>query len=671
MRLRLIAVAVAVATSRLSPSSCPSAGWCTSSPTTGRSPRPPATPSWSGCRSPPPEERLRPSSSLADRGTIGGNDSPWSSTTARTLAPSCVPARRWTRRCRRSPAVEEVDGGIAVYAPTVGAEGEPVVVRVFVAEAELDRGVRTAWLVLGLLGLGLVVISVAFADRLARSFVRPIEDLSDAGEQPRRRRADHQGRARPGRPRSGRWAPSSTIWPSRVARSAGVGTGDGGRPLPPPAHANGGAAPGRRAARRRRRPGAGPRRPLRDGTGGRLRDPRGSPAGAYRAGNDEDLAAGGDRASGVLGGARRGAGQTGVHRLDDGPLPVSAPTADLEAAVDALIGNVFAHTPEGTPYTITCSSTAESVRLIVDDGGAGFGPEALERGRSGGGSTGLGSTSLDAPQRRPEGVHGRAEPAGRGEGRAGDAPGRQPVGTEQGGRGHGLDRPGIPARVGSVVVAAAPATVAIVVVATVVIATVVIATVVVATVVVERRAGDVPGRRAGDVVVERRAGDVADRRAGRVAVGGARSAPGRSWWWRRRPCGSAPSSRPPVLELGLEVDPRCSPCGTRLRSPRRCGLDRVAPATGRGHRYHREAGRSAEGDGPGPACRHRGHCPRSPGTAEPGVWVVSTVSTASGAEGPDEPAHAPPTARSRLAPMAEWDQFFMVSAPSGCGYVCR
>ena len=78
--------------------------------------------------------------------------------------------------------------------------------------------------------------------------------------------------------------------------------------------------------------------------------------------------------------------------------------ADLEAAVDALIGNVFAHTPEGTPYSITCSSTVETVRLIVDDGGAGFGPEALERGRSGGGSTGLG---LDIARRTAETSGGR------------------------------------------------------------------------------------------------------------------------------------------------------------------------------------------------------------------------------------------------------------------------
>ncbi|WP_066373032.1 sensor histidine kinase [Herbidospora mongoliensis] len=65
-------------------------------------------------------------------------------------------------------------------------------------------------------------------------------------------------------------------------------------------------------------------------------------------------------------------------------VPISAP--DLAAALDALFENVFAHTDEGVPFSVRLSGTD----LVVEDDGPGFGPSALERGRSGAGSTGLG-----------------------------------------------------------------------------------------------------------------------------------------------------------------------------------------------------------------------------------------------------------------------------------------
>lgn len=72
----------------------------------------------------------------------------------------------------------------------------------------------------------------------------------------------------------------------------------------------------------------------------------------------------------------------------DHPVPVKVPRADLIAAVDALLGNVFAHTPHGTPFRVTVSREA----LIVEDGGPGIADAvaALRRGASSDGSTGLG-----------------------------------------------------------------------------------------------------------------------------------------------------------------------------------------------------------------------------------------------------------------------------------------
>ncbi|MEJ8638245.1 HAMP domain-containing sensor histidine kinase [Streptomyces sp. MS2.AVA.5] len=72
--------------------------------------------------------------------------------------------------------------------------------------------------------------------------------------------------------------------------------------------------------------------------------------------------------------------------------PVRFPEDDLAAVVDALIGNVFRHTPQGTAFAVRVERDDRSVRLTVDDAGPGFAdPEtALTRGVSVGGSTGLG-----------------------------------------------------------------------------------------------------------------------------------------------------------------------------------------------------------------------------------------------------------------------------------------
>ncbi|NEC35163.1 sensor histidine kinase [Streptomyces rubrogriseus] len=74
------------------------------------------------------------------------------------------------------------------------------------------------------------------------------------------------------------------------------------------------------------------------------------------------------------------------------PAPVAFPEDDLAAVVDALIGNVFRHTPQGTRFVVRVERRDRHVRLTVDDAGPGVAdPEAaLTRGVSVGGSTGLG-----------------------------------------------------------------------------------------------------------------------------------------------------------------------------------------------------------------------------------------------------------------------------------------
>lgn len=76
----------------------------------------------------------------------------------------------------------------------------------------------------------------------------------------------------------------------------------------------------------------------------------------------------------------------------DEPTPVQLPEDDLAAVVDALVGNVFRHTPPGTGFAVSVRRTAQSVVLVVEDAGRGIADpdSALSRGVSAGGSTGLG-----------------------------------------------------------------------------------------------------------------------------------------------------------------------------------------------------------------------------------------------------------------------------------------
>jgi signal transduction histidine kinase len=72
------------------------------------------------------------------------------------------------------------------------------------------------------------------------------------------------------------------------------------------------------------------------------------------------------------------------------PAPVPLDDVDLRDVVDVLVDNVFAHTPEGTPFSVAVrrerDSRGEQVRIVVADRGPGPGP----RRRPGPGHTGLG-----------------------------------------------------------------------------------------------------------------------------------------------------------------------------------------------------------------------------------------------------------------------------------------
>ncbi len=86
---------------------------------------------------------------------------------------------------------------------------------------------------------------------------------------------------------------------------------------------------------------------------------------------------------------------------------VRASRDDLVAALDALLENAVAHTDEGVPVSVGVSERPDGgVRVEVRDQGAGVPPDALVRGRSDRGSSGLG---LDIARGCAEASGGRLE----------------------------------------------------------------------------------------------------------------------------------------------------------------------------------------------------------------------------------------------------------------------
>jgi len=86
-------------------------------------------------------------------------------------------------------------------------------------------------------------------------------------------------------------------------------------------------------------------------------------------------------------------------------MPVPVARAELAAALDAVLGNVFRYTPQGTAFEVGISRRDGWVAVRVDDAGPGIDdPEkAMRRGESDQGSTGLG---LDIARRAAQSTGG-------------------------------------------------------------------------------------------------------------------------------------------------------------------------------------------------------------------------------------------------------------------------
>jgi signal transduction histidine kinase len=287
---------------------------------------------------------------------------------------------------------QSLDDGRAVVVPVLRGNADPWVVVIAVSSAALSQNVGSAWAVLALLGGGLIALAFVVADRMGRAVVTPINDLVEATH------------------RLGRGELTVAVDPSGPSELAEVGSAFN-------------ALTGRVSSLMDRE------RETAADLSHRLRTPLtalrldiealGQTTDVARLQRDVD---GLERVvSHVISEARRsvrdGAGtsadlalavenrvaywgslaedQDREWALDVKPARygVAGNAADLEAMLDAILGNVFAHTPVGTGYRIQLSASPGGIAelIIVDDGPGIPDPSLLERGVSGGESTGLGA----------------------------------------------------------------------------------------------------------------------------------------------------------------------------------------------------------------------------------------------------------------------------------------
>ncbi|MCR6487991.1 HAMP domain-containing histidine kinase [Amycolatopsis sp. OK19-0408] len=276
-------------------------------------------------------------------------------------------------------------GGREILVAVQGLPRGTAVVRAFVDQAELSRGLGAAWLVLAGLGVVLLALGVLVADRLARSIVRPVHELAAVSR--RLAEGDLDARARAGGPAEVRSvAAALNLLAARIrdlVRQEREAVADISHRLRTPltvlrldAESLADPAEAERitahAESLERQVTA-----LIDQARARDSAPGSCDAAAVvraRAEFWSVLAQDQDRAVTLA--------------LDDGPLPVAVGEPELAAALDALLGNVFAHTPEGTAYAIRLTATDGGARVEVSDEGPGF--DEVSRGDSGAGSTGLG-----------------------------------------------------------------------------------------------------------------------------------------------------------------------------------------------------------------------------------------------------------------------------------------
>jgi signal transduction histidine kinase len=320
-----------------------------------------------------------------------------------------------TNALRGRRGAVDVEGGRSYLAPATLADGRTVVVEVFIPDEESGRGVVFAWFIVVLLAMALVAVSVWVADRMASKVVGSAKGLAWAAKS----LGDGQMgvRVRPSGPlelvEAGQAFNSMADRVQALLRSERELIADLSHRLRTPLT----------ALRLEAEPLAGPAADrvrhsidsLEMEVDSIIRAARQPPA---NTGEITRLTAEGlpvaprcdasevVRERMVFWGAVAGDQGRVCRRVGASlPAPVAVNREDLVAALDALLGNVFRYTPQGTPIEVAVTRRDGRVAVRVDDGGPGIpNPEAaLRRGVSHRGSTGLG---LDIVHRLAAGASG-------------------------------------------------------------------------------------------------------------------------------------------------------------------------------------------------------------------------------------------------------------------------
>ena len=284
-----------------------------------------------------------------------------------------------------------VAGGQAIYATVLlPANEETVIVRVFVSDAALTEGVGRSTIILVLLGVAIVAIAVAVADRLGRSMVQPVKELSATaailGE------GNLDARVVPsGPPEIHEVGVELNDLADRILRLLRMereAAADLSHRLRTPLTAV-------RLDAEALEPGPGMERLLDDldeleRTVDFVINEARRPIRADQDRSCDLTAVAADRVE--FWRALAEEQERNLEHITDGkPAPIRVAADDAVAMIDALIGNVFAHTKEGTNFTVATAAVGDgNVILVVDDDGPGFAAEMAQRGLSAGGSTGLG-----------------------------------------------------------------------------------------------------------------------------------------------------------------------------------------------------------------------------------------------------------------------------------------
>ena len=296
-----------------------------------------------------------------------------------------------------------VEGGQAFYIPVFESDGSVAVIRVFIPQEDLSEGVRQSWLILGVLGAMLVVIAAWVADRLGRSLVNPVKQLSITART--LGHGDMSARVEPAGPHEieevGLEINRLADRIGRLLQAERESAADLAHRLRTPLTAARLSVDGLPEGSQKERLNTDLDE-LQRTTDFIIREAR-RPMRTDAEQSCDVAAIVGERSEFWLPLAIEQNREVVVN-IDSGEATVAMSSVDAEVMIDALLENVFSHTPEGTQMCVCVEITSGVVRISIEDAGPGFADASMvDRGISSRDSTGLG---LDIVRRAVEASNG-------------------------------------------------------------------------------------------------------------------------------------------------------------------------------------------------------------------------------------------------------------------------